>query len=178
MPSTETLDFDAMYCAFKRVKLSMGLVVDEVRITSKGAHLVREPFALTVDEPAAIEAELLQDDVQEFLAKTAPGGLQRFTVKMDNGEILVNAMMQVLVPVPVSAVCTLRIDEGKRLFIDLKSVNVLGGAPKSLVQKQLDAINPVFDLDSLPISGNLDSVEVADGKALLKGKVEPKLPSR
>jgi hypothetical protein len=86
----------------------------------------------------------------------------------------VDATMQVILSVPVSAVCTLRIDQGKRLFIDLESVSVLGGAPKAMVQKQLDAINPVFDLDTLPVDGNLESVEVADGKALLKGRLEPK----
>lgn len=177
MAGPETLDFDAMYAAFKRVKISIGLTVDEVRISGKGAHLVREPMSINLDEPAAIEAELLQEDVQVFLAKTAPGGLQNFSVKMEDGKIMVDATMQVILPVPVSAVCTLRIDQGKRLFIDLESVSVLGGAPKSLVQKQLDAINPVFDLDSLPVNGVLESVEVAGGKALLKGHLEPKAQS-
>ena len=175
MPGQESLDFDAMYSAFKRVKLSMGLIIDEVRISSKGAHFIRDPFSLTVDEPATIEAEILQEDVQVFLTQTSPGGLQNFSVKMGEGQILVNAQMQVLVPVPASAVCALRIDSGTKLFIDLVSVKVLGSAPRNLVQKQLDAINPVFDLEALPISGTLDSVEVADGKALLKGHIAPKL---
>jgi hypothetical protein len=174
MANQETLDFDAMYAAFKRVKIHIGLIVDEIRITGKGAHFVREPFSINLDDPAAIEAEMLQSDVQQFLAKTAPGGLQNFSVKMDEGKIFVEATMQVIVPVPVSAVCTLRIDQGKRLFIDLESVSVLGGAPKSLVQKQLDAINPVFDLDTLPVTGLLESVDVANGKALLKGHLQPK----
>jgi len=174
MAGKETLDFDAMYAAFKRVKLHIGLTVDEVRISGKAAHFVREPFSINLDEPALIEADILQEDIQGFLTTTAPGGLQNFKVKMDEGKIFVEATMQVLLSVPVSAVCTLRIDEGKRLFIDLESVQVLGGAPKSLVQKQLDAINPVFDLDTLPVNGLLTSVEVEGGKALLKGHLEPK----
>ena len=175
MRGPETLDFDAMYAAFRRVLVSIGLTVDEVRISGKAAHLVREPFSIQLDEPALIEAEILQGDVQTFLTKTAPGGLKNVSVKMENGKVMVEATMQVLVPVPVSAVCTLRIDGGKRLFIDLESVSVLGGAPKSLVQKQLDAINPVFDLDTLPVNGALDSVEIEGGKALLKGHLEPNL---
>lgn len=175
MPGPETLDFDAMYAAFKRVKIHIGLVVDEVRITGTNAHLQREPFSITLDQAAKIEAEILQEDVQAFLAKTSPGGLQNIVVKMDEGKIYVDARMQVLVPVPVSAICTLRIDGGQKLFIDLQSVSVLGGAPKSLVQKQLDAINPVFDLGTLPVSGCLESVEVEGGKALLKGSLAPKL---
>ena len=175
MPGTDTLDFDAMYAAFKRVKISIGLIVDEVRITGKSAHLVREPFSITLEEAASIEAELLQEDVQTFLVQTSPGGLRNFAVKMDEGKIMVTATIVVIVPVPVSAVCTLRIDQGKRLFIDLESVSVLGGAPKSLVQKQLDAINPVFDLDTLPLDGTLTSVDIAAGKALLKGNLTPKI---
>jgi hypothetical protein len=171
---SETLDLEAMYAAFKRVKIHIGLTVDEIRITGKAAHLVREPFSINLDEPAAIEAEILQDDVQAFLSVAAKGGLSNFKVRMDEGKIFVDATMQIMLTVPVSAVCTLRIDESKRLFIDLESVAVLGGAPKSLVQKQLDAINPVFDLDTLPIDGVLESVEIEGGKALLKGHLAPK----
>src|SRR5207248_8244772 len=117
--------------------------------------------------------DILQRDVQSFLAKSVQGGLRDFAVRMEDGKIFVEASMQILVSVPVSAVCTLRIDEGKRLFIDLESVSVLGSAPKSKVQKQLDAINPVFDLAALPVEGSLDSVEVANGKATLKGRLAP-----
>jgi hypothetical protein len=170
----ETLDIDAMSAAFKRVKIHIGLVVDEIRITGKATHLVREPFSIKLDEPAKIEADILQDDVLHFLATTAPGGLSNFRVRMDEGKIFVDATMQIMITVPVSAVCTLRIDEGKRLFIDLESVAVLGGAPKSLVQKQLDAINPVFDLSTVPVDGVLESVEIESGKALLKGHLAPK----
>lgn len=154
----------------------MGLVIDEVRIIGKSAHFVRKPFSVQLDEPAVIEAELLQGDVQNFLASTAPGGLQNFVVRMENGKIYVDASINMLLTVPVSAVCTLRIDQGRRIFIDLEDVSVLGGAPRSLVQKQLDSVNPVFDLDeTMPIKGQLDTVEVAHGKALLKGRLEPKL---
>lgn len=170
----ETLDFEAMYAAFKRVKISVGLIVDEVRITGKDAHLVREPFSINLDQAATIEAEILQADVQDFLIKNAPGNMGNVSVKMEDGKVTVDATMQILVSVPVTAVGTLRIDAGKRLFIDLESVSVLGGAPKSLIQKQLDAINPVFDLDTFPVNGTLDSVEIANGKALLKGHLDPR----
>ena len=174
MPELETLDFEAMYAAFRRVKVHIGLVISEVRITGQAAHFVREPFSIKLDEPAEIEAEILQGDVQAMLNAMKPGGLQNFSVTMDEGKVNVDATMQMLLTVPVSAVCTLRIDQGTRLFIDLESVSVLGGAPKSMVQKQLDAINPVFDLAQLPINGTLVSVEVSGGKALLKGHLEPK----
>src|SRR4051812_2282145 len=109
MPGSETLDFEGMYAAFKRVKIHIGLIVDEIRVSGKGAHLVREPFSLKLDEPARIEAEILQEDIQRFLSITAPGGLQNFAVKIQDGKIYIDAMMQVLLSVPVSAVCTLRI---------------------------------------------------------------------
>jgi len=60
MAGKETLDFDAMYAAFKRVKLHIGLTVDEVRISGKAAHFVREPFSINLDEPALIEADILK----------------------------------------------------------------------------------------------------------------------
>lgn len=170
----ETLDFAGMYAAFKRVKVHIGLIVDEVRISGQAAHFVREPFSITLDEPAQIEADLLQRDVQAFLAATVTAGLRDFAVRMEDDKMYVDATMQILVSVPVSAICTLRIDGGKRLFIDLESVSMLGGAPKSMVQKQLDAINPVFDLNTLSIDGGLDSVEISKGKATLKGHLAPK----
>jgi hypothetical protein len=173
MAGPETIDFEAMYAAFKRVKISIGLTVDEVRLSGKAAHIVREPFSIKLEEPATIEADILQEDVQAFLSHVAPGGLQNFRVKMDEGKVFVEATMQIIVNVPVSAVCTLRIDARKRLFIDLESLSVMGSGPKSLVQKQLDAINPVFDLDTVPVSGVLESVEIRGGKALLKGHLEP-----
>ena len=165
-----------MYAAFKRLTLPMGLTLDEVRISGLGAEASKDPFRIALEEPAQLEAELRQEDVQSFLTRTAPGGLQGFNVRMSEGKIFIEARMTVLIPVPVSAVCTLRIDEGKRLFVDLESVNVLGGAPKTLVQKQLDAINPVFDMSTLPVEGELTSVEVADGRALLKGTIRPLPP--
>jgi hypothetical protein len=171
---TETLDFAGMYAAFKRVKVHIGLIIDEVRISGKSAHFVREPFSITLDEPAQIEADLLQRDVQSFLTTTVSGGLRDFAVRMEDGKIFVDATMQILVSVSVSAVCALRIDEGKKLFIDLESVSALGGSPKSMVQKQLDAINPVLDLSTLPVDGSLDSIEISNGKATLKGRLSPK----
>lgn len=172
----ETLDFAGMYAAFKRVKVHLGLIIDEVRITGQSAHFVRKPFSMHLDQPASIEAEILQADVESFLSTTAPGGLQNFKVRMDGGKIFVDATFNMLISVPVSATCSLRIDQGKRLFIDLDDLSVLGGAPRSMVQKQLDAINPLFDLDEdLPVQGSLDSVEVSGGKAVLKGRLEPKL---
>lgn len=174
----ETLDFASMNAAFKRVKVHLGLIINEVRITGQAAHFVRKPFSMKLDQPAAIEAEILQADVQNFLSTTAPGGLQNFQVRMDAGKIFVDATFNMLISVPVSATCSLRIDQGKRLFIDLEDVSVLGGAPRSMVQKQLDAINPIFDLDEdLPVEGNLDSVDVAGGRAILRGRLEPKLDS-
>ena len=170
----ETLDFAGMYAAFKRVKVHIGLIIDEVRISGKSAHFVREPFSMQLDEPAEIEADILQRDVQSFLATTVKGGLQNFKFRMEDDKVYVDAVMQILLPVPVSAVCRLRIDQGRRLFIDLDSVSVLGGAPRSMVQKQLDAINPVFDLGTLPVDGMLDSVDIANGKATLKGHLSPK----
>lgn len=165
-----------MYAAFKRLVLPLGLTLDEVRVVGYGAEVTKDPFQIALEKPAELEAELLQEDLQAFLVRTSPGGLQGFKVRMAEGKIYVDARITVLIPVPVSAVCTLRIDGGKRLFVDLESVSVLGGAPKGLVQKQLDAINPVFDMSTLPLEGELTSVDVADGKALLKGTLQPPVP--
>ena len=167
--ATETFEFAGMQATFSRVKVHPGLVIDEVRLSSPYASFAREPFSMSLPQPAQIEADILQRDVQAFLTAMAPGGLRGFNVRMDEGKVFVDATMQILVTVPVAGVGSLRIDQGTKLVIDLESISVGGGAAKNMVQKQLDAINPVFDLSKFPIDGCLTSVDIANGKATIKG---------
>jgi len=74
-----------------------------------------------------------------------------------------------------SAICTLRIQEGEALYVDLESVDVLGVGAKNLVQNQLDKINPVIRMSDLPIEAALTDWVIEDGKLILEGDVHPRL---
>ncbi|ARU39755.1 hypothetical protein CCB80_00775 [Armatimonadetes bacterium Uphvl-Ar1] len=76
-----------------------------------------------------------------------------------------------MVTIPVKAVCTIEIRDGKRLEVVLKQADVLGGAAKNLIESQLDKINPIFDVADLPIEVNLMSVEADGGRVVVLGEV-------
>lgn len=173
MSEQETMKVEAAYAAFRGVKLHFGLILDEVRLVSDAVHMVRDPFAIELEKPADVEVEISQESLGAFLESQSPGGLRNFQVRCHEGHVYVDAVARMIVDIPASAVCALRIEAGKQLFVDLVEVNVLGAGPKQLVQKQLDAINPVFDLSDLPVDGHLDSSEIAEGKILLRGKLAP-----
>ena len=83
-------------------------------------------------------------------------------------------MKSLVFDVPAKAVCTLRIVDGQKLFVDLESVEILGAGAKNLVQSQLDKINPVLDADSFPISATLTEVTTDAGVVTVRGTAAPK----
>ena len=108
-----------------------------------------------------------------FLTKKAPGGLKEFEVALKEGAIHVRAVLKILVEFRAAAVCRLVIKDGKQLVVELDSADVLAVGAKSLIKGQIDQVNPIFEVDQLPLPAVLEGVAVEDGLIRLTGTVSP-----
>lgn len=175
MEQPKTLDVGEFEVVLKDVALPMGLVVNALTLTGTDLHLEKEPFKIESPQPGKLSVLIWQDNLAGFLNKQAPGGLRDFRVELKEGKIFVQASMKMIVEVQASAVCTLRIQDGQSLYVDLETVDLMGVGAKNLVQAQLDKINPVLNVKDFPVEATLTSYEIADGKLNLHGDVFPRL---
>ncbi len=150
----------------------MGLVINGVTLTASQVHLQKDPFKVQVPEPGTLQALILAPNLADFLNQQAPGGLKDFKVELRDGKIHVQASIMIM---KALAVCTLRIQDGTQLFVDLESVDVMGVGAKNMVQNQLDKINPVLNAADLPIQAKLTGYEIADGRLIIQGQITPEL---
>lgn len=175
MPSQgERVEVGHLVAVLKKLKLPFGLVVDEVRIDAENAVVQKEPFIIHMPEPGEVEAEVSDVELAKFLNKQSPGGLSGFEVKLRDNKVHVLAKMKMILEVPVTAICTLRIVNERKVYVDLESVEVMGMGSKSLVEGQLEKINPVLDVAEFPIDLRLHTVTINEGRVVLTGKALPK----
>ncbi|MGV3618269.1 MAG: DUF2993 domain-containing protein [Fimbriimonas sp.] len=175
MPSNDTLDVGEFTAHLREIVLPMGLRVDDVRIHGVGLHLERTPFSARLQAPGRLEVFVSEASLAAFLEAQAPAGLRDFKVEARDGKLYVKAVKTVIVAIPATAVCALRIEDRRRLMVDLESVEVAGGTSiKTLVQNQLDRINPIVDAADLPmVQATLDEVRMERGGVILTGQVQP-----
>jgi hypothetical protein len=168
----QSLDVGQLEVVLQNVALPMGLVINAVTLHAQDVHLEKEPFRIETPKPGAMEALILAKNLADFLNKQAPGGLRDFQVELKDGKIHARATVMIM---KALAVCTLRIEGGTELFVDLESVDVMGVGAKNMVQNQLDKINPVLSTKDLPVNVTLTEHQIHDGKLILRGDIEPGL---
>lgn len=175
VPSNDTLDVGEFTAHLRDLILPMGLRVDDVRLYGRGLHLEREPFSARLQAPGKLEVFVSEASLAEFLERQAPAGLKDFRVEARDGKLYIKANKTMIVSIPANAVCSLRVEDRRRLMVDLESVEVAGGTSiKTLVQNQLDKINPIVDTADLPmVRGTIDEVKMERGGVILLGQVEP-----
>lgn len=171
--SKRTLEIGSFEAVLTGLVLPMGLRVESVKLSGIGLKCSYEPFSATADVPGKLEVFVAEQDLADFLNKMSPAGLKNVSVEARGGTLHIRATKTVLIDVKAYAICSLRIVEGKRLFVDLESIDIMGAGPKQLIQSQLDKINPVLDTADFPVNATLDTVEVAKGGILLLGRIEP-----
>jgi hypothetical protein len=174
MGSDSAVHVGAFEAVFRQVRLPMGLVVDEVRLAAVKGLLDKDPFQIHLEKPGTLLVRVLEKDLEAFLEKEAPGGLRDFEVSAKDGRINVCGTLKMIFDLRAAAICTLRIVNQRRLFVDLESVDVMGVGAKSLVEAQLEKINPVLDVEELPFEVLLDSVTIEPGVIVLTGTAMPK----
>ena len=151
----------------------IGLNIAAVVIRGDGARVQTEPFAYELESEADLEALIHESALEAFVKTKVPDNIQDIWVSLVPDKVHVRAVVRMILPVTANAVCTLRIEEGKRVFVDLESVEVLGAGVKGLVQKQLDAINPVLDVADLPLEVRLTEMRIEEGRLIAVGKARP-----
>jgi hypothetical protein len=176
MPSSTEVQIGKFEASFHEVRLPMGLTLERVLLAAPDGGLIdKDPFRLEMPELGTIEARVTAAALQDFLEMKSPGGLSGFKIELEEGKVYVQATARVIMEVRASAVCTLSIHDGRKLFVDLESVDVMGlGGMRSLVQSQLDQVNPVLDVSEIPLHVVLQEAIVADGAVTLKGLAGPK----
>jgi hypothetical protein len=170
---SRTLEIGSFEAVLHDVLLPMGLNVQTVKLSGLGLKCSSHPLTANADEPGKLEVFVAEKDLANFLNKTSPAGLKNISVEAKDGTLHINATKTVLIDVKAFAICSLRIVDGKRLFVDLESIDIMGAGPKQLIQSQLDKINPVVDTADFPVNATLDTVIVAQGGIHLLGRVEP-----
>jgi len=170
-PAAKVGDVEA---TFHDVALPFGLTVDLIRLTAAKAVIKRDPFSLELPNPGNLVVCVGEKNLALFLNKEAPGGLRDFSVHLHEGKVVVEATAHIIVPLRAKATCTLRIVDGTQLWVDLKNVDVMGVGAKSLVEKQLEKINPVLDASDFPFDVKLEKVTIVDGELVLKGTASPR----
>ncbi len=174
MPDGVSISVGDFTAHLENLTLPMGLTLARMDLKGSGLDWQKEPFSIQLASPGTFEAHLKDEELTSFLEKQAPGGLKSFKVQAKDGKLFVDAVKSLIFDVPAKAVCTLRIVDGRQLFVDLESVEILGAGAKNLVQAQLDKINPVLDVDTFPVDAVLSKVTAADGVVKVEGTVSPK----
>lgn len=171
---SEQISVGGFEARFYNLKTHIGLVLAEARVKGVNTIITRTPLKVEMLEPGQIEAHINEEGLKVFLDEQAPGGLQNFEVELTDGKIKLLATMTMIIPIRAAAVCTLRIVDGRQIFVDLESVDVFGVGATGLVEGHLQKVNPVLDVSELPLDIKLESLEIKEGLIVLHGKAKPK----
>jgi len=157
-----------------QVVLPMGLVIDEVTFSGQAITVQMNPLDIRAPHPAMVAATVKLTSLDRYLENDAPGGLKNFRCEGEDGWLYVNAIKKVIFDVAVKAKCRVSIRDQKELWVDLASVEVMGGASvTNLVQSQLANLNPLFSVAEIPIVARLTSAEVGTDQIVIRLEVGP-----
>lgn len=173
MSKSHQIEIGKLHAVLESVALHIGLVVDSITVDAQELWFQDHPFEARAGQPGSLEVFVGDENLAHFLNEKAPNNVRNFVLKSENGKLIVNASMQVLIELKAQAICTLRIVDRRYLYVDLERVNVLGAGATSLVQSQLDKLNPVLDVEDFPVRATLDEVQIVPGGVRLLGTVAP-----
>lgn len=170
--SNQQVKIGAISATLRKIVLPIGLEIEQVDIDAQHLQLGQDPLAFHVAKPGSLTVRVTEEALAAFLNKKSPGGLKDFKVKIGEGVVNVEATAVLIIPIKALAKCGLSIKgDGQHLWVDLISVDVAGIGAKSLVQNQIDQVNPVFDMQQFPITGKLETVEIGENEVILTGSV-------
>lgn len=156
------------------VRLPMGLILESAKLSGAALLLLGEPFEAQVSEPGDVEVDISAEHIQQFLNERSPGGLRDFFVQIADGKIHVHATARRIIEVRAAAICHIRIQDERQLFVELDKVDVMGVGARGIVQGYIDQANPIFDAAVLPIDLRLHTVEALGGRLRLSGTARPR----
>ena len=155
----------------KNLRLPIGLVLDTVEISVQQTNITSDPLQIQLEKAGTAEITVSASSVAAFLEHLKPGGLSGFSVKIEDGIVHIQAVMQVIISIPVAATCSLSIADETQLVLELLDVSPAAG--RQILEAQLANINPLFDVSQLPISVALTEVKAENGAIYLAGDLRP-----
>ncbi len=173
MKEKHKLAVDQFDVCLEGLVVPMGLKLDTVHIRGKSLTIQSHPFEATAPEPGAMEVTCSAANIAAFLEKESPAGLRDFKVGLRDGKMYISAVKNMIVDIKANAVCSLKVVDGTKLFVELESVDAMGVGAKGLVQSQLERINPVLDTADLPLEATISEVETDNDCLIVRGTVAP-----
>lgn len=165
------ISIGSLNASFENIELDFGLTIAKFEITSETAAADIDPFNLQLQNPGNLRAVVTAEAVRRLLEAKAPGNISNFQVQIADGLIYVDATASIVINVPVKAACYLEIIDDKQIVVRIKSVDVMGGAAKGIVENQLAKINPILDVRQLPLDIRLQEVAAQNNEIVVTGKV-------
>lgn len=172
MPEQFSLSVGAVQATLHEVILPNGLKLDSVTVAGNDLAITSDPFSMTLREPGRAEVRLGQASIQAFLLPQLPDTLRDVTVRLVPGYVVANATMRVMFEMRGTAKFVLRVVDESALHVDIESVDVFSGVAKPMIEKQLAAINPVFETKDLPLRLRLSAARIVEGEVIIEGLVE------
>lgn len=152
----------------EKLQLSNGLVVDHLEASADDLTIRQDPVSASLEAPGTVKATLSEGTLTEFLNEQLPAAVRKVEVQCVGGRLQIAAIAKVIFEVKVLALCRLEIVDGKQIFARLESVDP-GGPIRSLIESQIERVNPVFNADDLPIPVSLVSTQVEAGTLTVNG---------
>lgn len=151
--------------------LPFGLVVDELLVTAGPVRLHLDPLEPVLNEPAGVCARISQQNVGEYLESLGIPSVRQIRVEATDGSLIIDAIAKVIMEIGVTAVCSLVVEGGTQLRVELETVSP--PVARGLIEKQIEKSNPILDVSSLPVPVKILSVECKDGFVVLRGTASP-----
>lgn len=160
-----------MNAFLRQIELEMGLNVDEIEIESGPAQVGLSPFSLELTKPAPLSVRISASSVEKFLNLKAPSGVKDFSVELKDGKIRIQATVKVVFEIRAGVVCRLEIEDEQRLLVVLESVDSVATMARGMIEGQIEKVNPLLDVEELPLPVRLSKVQIEDGWINLDGMI-------
>lgn len=172
MPEQFSLSVGGVQATLRDVVLPNGLKLDSVSVAGEALAITSDPFTMALKEPGRAEVRLRQPSIEAFLLPQLPDTLRDVMIRLIPGYVVANATMRVMFEMRGTAKFVLRVVGDSELHVEVESVDVFSGVAKPMIEKQLAAINPVFDTKDLPLRLKLSSARIEEGEVIVEGLVE------
>lgn len=161
------ISFDHISLSSQGLVLPMGLRVATLDLSIDQGSVDGDTRTYRWQGEAPASARIDEKDLADFLTPRLPDSLKNVSVRCGDGVIQINAEAKIVFTVQVKVYCRLEIQANTQLVVKVHSVEP--GIAESLVEGQVEKMNPVFQASDLPVPIQLSSVEVRDGSIFLDG---------
>lgn len=165
------LAFGGLEATLREVRMPSGLILTETRLDFGPTKLETAPPSLALSRPGRFESRISAESLKAYLDEAQPGGARDFEVRMEEGCLRLAATARLLFDVRVEVTCALRIENRKRICVSAESASVMGLSSGGLVQKQIEAANPLLDVSDWPVEVSLASVEIVRNAVVVRGEI-------